>query len=472
MFPNMLKSLTVALLFYGYHAFAVEYYVDNVKGDDQNSGLKQAPFKTIAHVLKLLKGGDTLNLVPNKNLPYTECIDSNTTGFWGGTKENPTIIDGHGSVISGLVQLPANAWKEEGDGVFSRHLPNNAWVMDRQGYWSGFPIVFFEGKPANFCKSKEELKDFTYFLFKSYPENSQGKRDARHNTLYIKLPAGKTPDDITVKSIISTTNIHINRDYVTVRNIISIYTGGDGFSTTRSKGLVFENVRGAYCMDQGMSHHGAEVLIKNSRFDHNAGCGVVDVYTECKTKYVDCVIEDDFYRGGVEFHRGTFEMSNCVIRNNTGKALSMGKGSKVKLTNCLFWVKDQKYAGVSIGDGKIEMRNCTIYNGKTGISIWINDKEIQADITNNVFINNKENYFWNKPKQAGIDKFHIDYNVLTPAPLKAYGQTYTADQWNDYREATGFDAHSLISVYNGKVPPCQTDFRIDDKVVGANIKQD
>jgi hypothetical protein len=462
-------------LFSGLMVFAclnlssAEYYVDNVKGDDANQGTKEAPFKTLAKSQKALRGGDVLHMVPNPEHPYQEVIDSHPNGKWAGTKEKPTIIDGHGSVISRLMHLKADKWKAEGKGIFSRPLPNNAWVMDRQGYWSGFPIVFFDGKPAEFRKSKDELQDFTYFLYKDYPKKPGDKRSELHNTLYIKLPEGKTPDDLKVEAIDSKTNVHVNRSYVIVRNLTSMYTGGDGFATTRSKGIVFDNVRGCYCMDQGMSHHGAEVTVKNSRFDHNAGCGVVDVYPECKTKYINCLFEDDAFRGGVEFHSGEFEMENCVIRNNTGKVISVNKNAKVKLTNCLFWSKDPKYCGVNVGSGELYMKNCTVYNARIGLSIWLWKEKIKIDMSNCAFIGNKLNYSWGKAKVEGNDNFKFDYNFLTPEPLTVYGKKYKPEQWDEYRKATKLDAHSQMKEYTGEKPPYKTGVDIDDKKIGADI---
>lgn len=362
---SKISVLLITLL--AFQLNAADIYVDNVKGDDANPGSKEKPVKTLAKGMDLLRGGDTLHLTPNEE-PYHEQIDVNQAK-WEGSAEKPTVIDGHGATISLLVQLKMDAWKDEGNGIFSRHLRNNAWVMDSQGYWSGFPIVFFEGKPAQFAKTKEEMQELQYCLFKEKPVKGQ-KRGPLHNTLYIKLPEGKTPDDIKVEAPLGRTNIHVNKNYVTVKNITSKYAVADGFSSTKSKGLVFENVHGCYNMDQGMSHHGAQVLIKNSKFDHNAGCGVVDVYPECRTKYVNCIIEDDVYRGGVEFYKGKFEMENCIIRNNPNHALNVGKQAEVKLTNCTF-VGNGKSRGVSAGDIRsFEMKSCTLKGFTVGLNMW------------------------------------------------------------------------------------------------------
>jgi hypothetical protein len=206
--------------------------------------------------------------------------------------------------------------------------------MDRQGHWSGFPIVFFDGEPAGFRRTKAELEPRTYCLHKERPATPGAARGPRHNTLYIRLPDGSTPDDVAVETVALGTNVHIDRDHVVVRNLTSQYAGVDGFATTKAKHVVFENVRGTRCMDQGISNHGTEVLVRDSRFDGNAGCGIVDVHAGCKTKYVNCRIEDNVFRGGVEFYEGEFEMEDCVVRNNEGEPIKLGRGATLKKTRC------------------------------------------------------------------------------------------------------------------------------------------
>jgi len=254
---------------------AAEYTVDNLAGADANPGTAEAPFKTLAKGLSAFRSGDTLHLVHHPDHPFREALDSSRHPDMAGAADRPTVIDGHGAVVSGLKAFPAGQWQAEGDGVFSRPLPNNAWVMDRQGHWSGFPIVFFDGEPAGFRKTKAELEPRTYFLHKERPATPGAARGPLHNTLYIRLPQGATPDDVAVETIALGTNVHIDRDHVVVRNLTSQYAGVDGFATTKAKHVVFENVRGTRCMDQGISNHGTEVLVRDSRFDGNAGCGNV-----------------------------------------------------------------------------------------------------------------------------------------------------------------------------------------------------
>lgn len=330
-------------------------------GDDSNAGSREKPFATIPRGLQALKPGMTLNVAPGET-PWPGDIRIAV----GGTEEAPIVVDGHGSVVSGRRRLPPEAWRPEGGDVYSRKLPNNAWGMDR--HWEGgFPLVWFDGVPGKNAASRRRLKPNGYFLYKNRKEQ---RTDPLHNTLYIRLPSGTQPSASLVESIAGEGGIFVGGDHVTVRNFVTEYGGRDGYATSRNRGVVFENIEARHFMDQGMSHHGAEAVIRRAHFRHNAGAGVVDVYPECRTRYENCLIELDTWRGGVEFHKGEFEMANCVIRANPHKALTVTKGARVRLRNCVLIGGDGDGGlGVNVGDGgRLAMSQCTLIGFRTGLS--------------------------------------------------------------------------------------------------------
>ena len=436
---------------------ATDWYVDNVKGNDiSGNGSAVNPFQTIKCALNSAKTSDAVYLTPNLQ-PYTESVSFPV----GGTVEKQFIFDGRGAVINRLTHYTADRWTDEGAGIYSMSLPNNAHVMDKQ--WHGFDLVFFDGQAGKNCSSLEDVKPFGYFLFKQR-QMIAGKVNPLNNILYIMLPDGKTPANVKVEAPGAGTILHCKEPYVTVRNITVMYGTQDGFSTTHARGIIFERVRGCYNMDQGISHHGSEVTVKNSRFDHNAGCGIVDVYPECRTRYVECLIEEDTYRGGVEFHSGEYEMENCIIRNNKGKALSINRSAKVKLSNCVFIAGEKKYPAILLCDGQLYMKNCTVYNASEGLSIWPCKRDISIEILNCAFINNQVHYSWKNHEKYGVAKLNFDFNSLTPSPLKAYDKVYKPEQWADFQKETELDVHSLMKNYEGALPPYKT-----DSAFGANM---
>jgi hypothetical protein len=444
-------KLGIFLLF-SVSATAAEYHVDNVRGADTNPGDAALPFATITKAMSSIRSGDVIHLVANAK-PYCEAVE-----FRGqqqaGTPEAPTVLDGHGAVIDGRKAFAAAEWKAEGDAVFSRPLGNNAWPMDFQGCWSGdFPIVFFDGKPGENCRTKAELAPFRYFLFKSAPTKGPDGRDRRdplHNTLYVMLPAGKTPDDIRVE-IPTDAKVYVERDNVIVRNIKVRYVPNDCFATCWGKNIVFDNIEGSYAMDQGISNHSGQALVKNSRFHHNAGCGIVDVVMRadapCVIKYQNCLIEDNVYRGGIEFlgAGGRYELENCVVRNNAKRALDVGKGAEVKVSNCLFaGPGTMAVAGVSIGGGaKLHMTDCTVWNFATAFNWWQAGETV---LTGNAIIGCKEVY-----RRGDASVVQSDRNYFCPAVFKINDKML---DFPAYQKASGQDAGSVVATEPaGELPP-------------------
>lgn len=167
---------------------AEDLYVDNVKGSDTNCGDRQHPFKTIKHAMSKLTGGGQLHLVDNPGCPYLEGVRINAEH--SGTAQRPTVINGHGALLDGLRVPPAAEWTHEGNDVYSRFLDNNAWPMDKEGYWCGaFPICYLGGRPGINVKAKDALTARgCYFLLRLKPG------EKLRNTLYVKLGPGETPE--------------------------------------------------------------------------------------------------------------------------------------------------------------------------------------------------------------------------------------------------------------------------------------
>jgi len=464
-YKKMLKIIRIALLSFFLFSLPLAswskesvriIYVNNVRGNnDTGDGSAEKPFSSIMRGVKELRPGILLN-VANTGTDYHETIKISAAG----TVEEPIVIDGNGAVNSGMMRRPLQDWKSETGGVFSIKLPNNAWGM--QNHWEGgFELVRFAGKPGRNVTSREALEPFTYFLYKN---QKKLKTDPLHDTLFIRLPEGKTPDNTEVRTISILSPFCVVASNVTVRNFISEYAGDDGFSSVKpAVNIQFENVEGRYNMDQGMSHHGSGVVVRRSHFHHNAGCGVVDVYPEARTRYEDCLIEYDTWRGGVEFHRGNFEMVNCVIRGNPRWALSVNKGAQVRLQNCLLTGQGQNTAfGVKLDEGNLTMENCTLYNFKTGLYISRLSEDSHVSIRNCAFLKCQINWDLNLTAPQGDSSINLskvinsDGNAFESFPfllseknkIEGRGQdkktSFSATEWDVFRKKSGSDANSLI----------------------------
>ena len=319
---------------------ATEFWVDNVKGDDAAAGTREKPFRTMARAAAAMSAGDEMHLVANAE-PYREALklDGRFAKMSAPDGARKTVIDGHGAAIDGLGRRPMGEWRSEGRGIWSSKQNNNAWTMNAQGYWSGHPIVFRYGKPLAWRKSLDELETNTYLLRKVAKPKTPEEKDA-HNRLYVKLAEGETPDQLEVP--VRGNGMWIDGvSNLVVRNLTARNFYNDGFDTYWRKGIEFENVRGAYNMDQGISAHSSGVTVRRSRFDHNAGCGAVDCCPGNdghwpRTVYEDCVFESQSFRGGAEFLNGYFTLRRCKFIESPEVAVTMRGSFAFEISDCVF----------------------------------------------------------------------------------------------------------------------------------------
>ena len=463
---------------------AKDIYVDNLRGSDEGPGTERAPFKTILRAIKAMEGSDVLHFVPTGK-PYRPSDPNEFRYLPDGSLEEPTIVDGHGIVLSGLRRYPLKDWTDEGDGIFSMYLKNNYHNYDPEvEYWRGFDLVFFDGKAGENCKSHNELVPYGYFLYTCPKRDKAGKQSKFFNMLYIKLPAGQTPDSVCAETVSMTCGMQIIGNYKLIKNITCKYFSSDDFAVGPGVGFAFDNVRGCYSMDQGISHHGAHSVVTNSRFDHNAGGGIVDVAfskAASKVKYVNCIVEDDEYRGGIEFRGhgdliGEFEMENCIIRNNLRSQLFL-YASNVKLTNCIIIGPESKNVeGIVVNGGSLTLINCTFYRFEKLLAIWDigPNPENKIKIFQCAFIDCNQSYHWFKRSGITTANIDFDYNFYDHTTIYANDVKYSPADWQNWINATGMDKHSSVEKYQGVLPPYSLpslkNKGKDGGRIGANIK--
>ncbi|MBI3862646.1 MAG: right-handed parallel beta-helix repeat-containing protein [Planctomycetia bacterium] len=100
-------------------AAAGDLFVDNREGDDIFDGRSQfevnaatGPVRTIRRALQRVRPGDTVHIA-NHGVPYVESLEIVGARFSGGFR-----LEGNGAVVSGLKEVPHDAWKA---------LPNGVW---------------------------------------------------------------------------------------------------------------------------------------------------------------------------------------------------------------------------------------------------------------------------------------------------------------------------------------------------------
>lgn len=101
---------------------AIDWYVNNVKGDDGRDGRAEVvsgssgPFQTIARALRAARAGDRIVLAATGE-PYRESITLQG-GHHSGIGRAPFALVGNGAVLDGRARVPAGVWEHVSGHVF------------------------------------------------------------------------------------------------------------------------------------------------------------------------------------------------------------------------------------------------------------------------------------------------------------------------------------------------------------------
>lgn len=358
-----------------------EYWVNQESGDDKYGGTEERPFRTFHRALEALRGGDTLHIQPTK-APYAERFGELKLGSAGGrcdgTPERPTVIDGHGATLSAFCRYPVTGWTDRGNGVWGAKPRSNAITSWCRGYYLSFPCVKVRTdggwtwfKPV---KSREGLGDFEmHWTFGQHKTEKGMARDADWGTLYVKLPAGMTPETNEIW-IPQADNLVIGANYCVVRNINFEWSTADCIDSHRTKGSVVENVSVEWCLDQCISAHSTKDLtVRYSYFAHALVGNVLDVSLgmnePAHVKYLGCVFGEGT---GVNFKGfGTnclYEVESCVIRDQARQAVGAQHDVRVEVRNC---VATGCRFGVCVDDtGSLLAEDCDFSGCKDAFTVW------------------------------------------------------------------------------------------------------
>lgn len=268
---------------------AAEWFVDNRAGDDANDGSRaEAAKKSFSAVTKLLKPGDTLQIV-NTGIPYAEALL--LRGNFG-LNGKPLTVEGNGAVITGLVQLDPKKWTVKDNGFFypvGKH-PSN-WRL----------YLYSSGKRLPGCAAPADC--------------TPGSFARSEDGLFFRPEEGRTPADYLLEANLRDSGVQIlSGKNITVRNLISEHNGNDGFNMHGScHGLRFENIVGRWNGDDGFSiHEDGEAYVAGAEF-HDNSYGIEDINLT-RTTYSGVRIYGN--RTGVHFSGGTHALIECDFHDN------------------------------------------------------------------------------------------------------------------------------------------------------------
>jgi hypothetical protein len=357
----MLKKTTAAMFLLAIATIttiaADKIYVDNVKGNDRNDGSQDMPFKTLRKAVSSLSPGMTLFMVPNQK-PYK---DSLKLSGLPAKVDAPITIDGQNSVLNGLKDT-RKMWVSAGEELYKREAYKNIqvarhfMVIDRKLQRMGIYAKLRRPK----LKSPDKIIPGEW----TYVKNE--------NSLYLKVPAGKTINDISLfePSDISNSGVMIIKSSnIIIKNLTVEYFKNDGFNMHGScKNIYLENITAKYCGDDGVSaHEDSEIKVKNfiSIGNVSAICHVNDCISDNENILIKDSYGTDIYllnksnrfknllvesSGFVWFKKGSLNIENALFTNPENNPRAYFRID----------VKDAKFKNVMVKDRKIINKNSDV----------------------------------------------------------------------------------------------------------------
>ncbi len=341
-------------------AGAETIHVNNLTGSDDGDGSRERPFATLYKACRVVPTSgriEVANTGKPYRMPYKSADVSQSYGyrlFRGGTPEKPLIVEGNGATISGLAEVPAEAWKAVPETTLHR-LPfypmSNRLKIDRTiNRWLETPRIWFvDGRAAPNCRDRETLLKTPGGFWWNKAEKM----------VYFHLPKGKHLEELRIE-LPANYGFYIHASHTIVRNFNCIFSVNDGFDADGSpRNSSYINCLAYDNCGQGFSCHKTSSIryvgcgaircassnvcnVNNSHAEYvdcvfldNAFESNVSLYNEATARFVNC-----FFSGGssdepiVQEHASQFTFIGCVIQGNRDLPLLRGRGGSVNFHQC------------------------------------------------------------------------------------------------------------------------------------------
>ena len=217
--------------------------------------------------------------------------------------------------------------------MFLRTKKTAAGMVNRYFLWIGGKQVRM-GRRSKFgsaskLKKPEDLKEFEWTI-------------VDRERYYLRLPAGKTPRDFSVREPVEISGVAVSGTsrHVIVRNLILRDYWNDGLNIhNTARGIVFENTAALFCGDDGASaHNDCETTIRNFVSIGNATgiCHIGNAVTVHENVYISGIDSRDLFLLSLEN-----SLCNVYVDGSApGPLVIRGSGETPmtgSLENCLFW---------------------------------------------------------------------------------------------------------------------------------------
>jgi len=410
-----------------------KYYVDNIIGNDNNTGNKEFPWKTIQKAADTAVAGDTV--IVNSGI-YRESITIKDSG-----NERDTIVyTAEGEVvISGaniLSDHSSEGWTNKGDGVWcfkypeilpfgwnvlDHHVSTNASMF----HVSRREMVIIDGKV---CGTVAYQPDLMPWMIYAAGNTCPDLGPLVNPTIFVHFPEGKSPGNSLIEYGTSRHQLYIEASYITIdgftfrhyaggyhmhgvsingsnnifRNTICEWSNYDGFALSGSNHYV-ENVE---TRDNGCIGHwiiSAEYCtfrniktIRNNWKGYNffceAGAAKIAFSHHCVFDRIYAADNDGigYWLDGWNFHN---TISNSMAINNKYAGFMLEMFTEyTKMFNNISCYNRGMGLYISNAVGNVIVHNTIFRNEEQGLNIWRDSERSTRGgrnlIYNNIFANN------------------------------------------------------------------------------------
>jgi hypothetical protein len=270
-------------------AAARDIFIDNIAGDDKNTGLHArgatdvtGPVRTIAKALRLAEAGDRVSLA-NNDEPYHECVSFVGSRNSGYAPMLPFILDGNGATLDGSSPIPNDGWTHYRGDIF-RFRPKTLTQA----------VLFFHGRAI----APLPLARGTAFP----PRLEPMQWCVLEGAIYFAVDRTKLPPDYRLSYAELPTGVTLYRvQQVLIRNLTIKGFQADGVSAAAgAQDVVLQNVTSTANGQHGVSVGGAaQVTLDTCRLSGN---GETQLMTSAnsETHLLSSVLSDDTAPGWVD----------------------------------------------------------------------------------------------------------------------------------------------------------------------------
>lgn len=445
---------------------ALEFFVNPTIGDDQANGLAAqrqgaaGPLKTVARAVQMAQAGDTIHLDPS-TVYHEEVIFCNKAGSF----EQPITLDGHGAAISAETAVPPSEWEKVGEDLYRNpRLLNSKEVRIR----------------GNMVLVKDLLQRF-FFVWNGV-QNRMGRSSKGDQPLskpadlrpgewtyvmgeeafYLRLAPGRNIAEERIEFPSFCNGVHTDGECanIVIRNLNVRRVLNDGFNLHgKTRNLRVENCRASECGDDGLSAHGDCEITVNGFVAERNSTGICHVNsTSVTNRHERVILRDNYAFDLCLFFAGTHEFRNSIIKPLAGAATKVvtvimprDEGLRLMTENVL--IQDEPSATEeSLPAVVAPLRNVQIDGGcvwearRTSLlSVGImtsntSRKTAVVRIHQSLLSGRRASHI----VLARGTNWEADDNAYDVAGIQMGPEVYDRKRFDEFRKATGQDAHSVI----------------------------